>query len=111
MATYFVFGNAPTINNLIEDSATGERSYFHIKIEDSGHKLRHNILNINGHSVGLQVDYKGVISAVYKINDDHDGVKLLTMLIERWSDENSDDEDEPATAVIDDEMTDYIEQG
>jgi hypothetical protein len=109
MATYFVFGNSPTISDLIEASAKGERTYFHINIEDSKLKLRHNILNINGHSVGLQVDYKGVISAIYKINEDHDGVKLLTMLIEQWSDKHSEEDDEPATAVIDDEMVEYFE--
>jgi hypothetical protein len=110
MATYFVFGKAPTIPDLIEATVKGERTYINIKIVDSGYKLRHKILNINGHSVGIQLDEEGIISAVYQVNEDHDGVKLLNMLIEKWSDENSEDEDEPAVAVIDDELVNYFEQ-
>ena len=108
MATYFVFGNAPSIDNLIEASTKGERTYLHIKMEESQFRLRHFIMNINGHKVGLQTDNEGIISAIYKVDDDHDGVKLLTMLVERWSEENSDDEEELATTVVDDELINYF---
>ena len=111
MATYFVFGNAPSLNDLLEATVKGERTYFHIEIKDSKYKFRHKMLNINGHSVGLQLDEEGIISAVYQVNEDHDGVKLLNMLIEKWSDENSEDEEEPAVSVIDDELINYFEQG
>ena len=80
-----------------------------IKIEDAEDKSGHYILNVNGHLVGTQVDTTGIITAIYGIDADNEGIRLLTALIEQWSEENSEDEAIIATTVIDDEMSIYLE--
>ncbi len=109
MATYFVFGNAPTVNNLLEYIGKDEKTDYPIKIEDAEVNSGHYIININGHIVGAQIERAGIITAIYAIHDDDEGVRLLTLLIGQWSKENSVDEEEIATTVIDDEMSIYHE--
>lgn len=109
MATYFVFGNAPTVDNLLNYIGKDETSDDIIKIEDAENKPGHYILNINGHIVGAQIDIAGFITAIYGTDADYEGVRLLTVLIEQWSEENSIDEKDIATTVIDEEMGIYLE--
>jgi hypothetical protein len=109
MATYFVFGNAPTVDDLHEFVGIDETSDDLIKIEDAEDRSGHYIMNINGHLVGAQTDYDNYITAVYAIDSDNEGVRLLTILIEQWSEENSEYEKDIATTVIDDEMSIYLD--
>lgn len=109
MATYFVFGNAPTIDNLLNFIGKDESSDDIIKIDDAQDKPGHYILNINGHPVGTQINVAGFITAIYGIDSDYEGVRLLTILIEQWSEENSVDEKDIATTVIDEEMGIYLD--
>jgi hypothetical protein len=109
MATYFVFGNAPSIDNLLDYTGKDEKSDDLIKIEDAENKPGHFLMNINGHAVGAQIDFHRTITAIYSIDSDLEGVRLLTILIEQWSDENSVDERDIATTVLDDEMSIYLE--
>lgn len=109
MATYFVFGNAPSIDNLLDYTGKDEKSDDLIKIEDAENKPGHFLMNINGHMVGAQIDFQRTITAIYSIDSDLEGVRLLTILIEQWSDENSVDERDIATTILDDEMSIYLE--
>ncbi len=109
MTTYFVFGNSPTAENLLEYSGKDEKSGSLIKIEKSVEKPGHYVFYINGHKVGAQINSNRTINAIYAIDSDEEGVRLLTMLIEQWSEENSIDENDIATTVIDDEMSIYLE--
>ena len=52
MPTYFVFGNAPTVNNLLDYTGKDETSDDFIKIEDAEDKSGPCLININGHMVG-----------------------------------------------------------
>ena len=109
MATFFVFGNSPTISKLLDFTGRDESTEYPIRIEDAEDKSGHYLLNINGHMVGSQIDNAGIITALYEIDSDSEGVRLLSVLIEQWSKENSSDEYEIATLVIDDEMSIYLE--
>ena len=109
MATYFVFGNAPTINELLDFTGKDESNDDYIKIDAAEDKSRHCFLNINGHIVGAQIGDTDTISAIYSIDADNEGVRLLTILIEQWSEENSLKEEDIATTVIDEEMSIYLE--
>jgi hypothetical protein len=108
MATYFVFGNAPTINELLDftgkDDITGEQ----IKVESADDKSGHSILKINGHSVGAKIDITDVITAMYAIDNDTMGLRLLGIIIEQWSEENSLEEKDMATTVIDDDVSLFL---
>lgn len=109
MATYFVFGNAPTINELLNFTGKDETSDEPIKVESADDKSGHCILKINGHLVGAKIDITDVITAMYAIDDDSMGLRLLGILIEQWSEENSVDEKDIATTVIDDEVSIFLE--
>jgi hypothetical protein len=109
MATYFVFGNAPKVNDLLEFAGKDEISEVPIKLEDADDISGHYFLNINGHIVGAQTDYDNFITAVYSIDSDNEGVRLLRILIEQWSEDISDDEKDIATTIIDEEMSIYLE--
>jgi hypothetical protein len=109
MATYFVFGNAPTVDDLINFTGIDEITNEPIKINSSEDKSGHTILNINGHMVGAQISIINVITAIYPIHEDYMGLRLLTILIEEWSEEHSEEEKDIATAVVDDEMSIYLE--
>ncbi len=109
MATYFVFGNSPTINELLDFTGKDESTDDYIKIDDAEDKSRHCFMNINGHLVGAQISDSDIISAIYAIGSDNEGVRLLTILIEQWSEENSKKEEDIATTVIDEEMSVYLE--
>jgi hypothetical protein len=108
MATYFVFGNAPTINELLDftgkDDLTGES----ISVESADDKSGHSILKINGHFVGAKIDITDVITALYAVDNDSMGLRLLGILIEQWSEENTIEEKDMATTVIDDEVSLFL---
>ena len=109
MATYFVFGNAPSIDNLLDYTGKDEKSDDLIKIEDAEIKPGHYLMSINVHTVWAQIDFHRIITAIYEIDADHEGVRLLSILIEQWSEENSVDERDIATTIVDDEMSIYLE--
>jgi hypothetical protein len=109
MATYFVFGNAPTVNDLLDYTGKDETSDDLIKIENAEDKSGHCFVNVNGHMVGAQINNTDIITAIYAIDADTEGVRLLTILIEQWSEENSMKEEDIATTVIDEEMSIYLE--
>ena len=109
MATYFVFGNAPTINELLNFTGKDESSNDPIIVESADDKSGHSILKINGHLVGAKIDLSDVITAMYAVDDDSMGLRLLGILIEQWSEENSVEEKDIATTVIDDEVSIYLE--
>jgi hypothetical protein len=109
MATYFVFGNAPKVDDLLDFTGKDESTDDFIKIEDAEDKSGHCFMNINGHMVGAQISDSDIISAIYTIDSDNEGVRLLTILIEQWSEENSKKEEDIATTVIDEEMSIYLE--
>jgi hypothetical protein len=109
MATYFVFGNAPTVDDLLDFTGKDETSDNLIKIEDAEDKSNHCLININGHMVGAQVGETDIVSAIYTIDEDNEGVRLLNILIEQWSEENSVKEEDIATTVIDEEMSIYLQ--
>jgi hypothetical protein len=108
MATYFVFGNAPTINELLNFTGKDETSDELIKVESADDKSGHSILKINGHQVGAKIDITDVITAMYAVDDDSMGLRLLGILIEQWSEENSVEEKDIATTVIDDEVSIFL---
>ena len=109
MATYFVFGNAPTINELLNFTGKDETSDEEITVESADDKSGHSILKINGHLVGAKIDITEVISAMYAVDDDTMGLRLLGILIEQWSEENTAEEKDIATTVIDDEVRIFLE--
>jgi hypothetical protein len=109
MPTYFIFGNAPTVNSLLDYTGKDETSDDFIKIEDAEDKSGHCLININGHMVGAQISDTDTITAIYGINADNEGLRLLTILIEQWSEENTMKEEDIATIVIDEEMSIYLE--
>jgi hypothetical protein len=109
MATYFVFGNAPTINDLLDFTGKDETSDEMIRVESADDKSGHSILKINGHLVGAKIDITGIITAMYAVEDDSMGLRLLGILIEQWSEENSAEEKDIATTVIDDEVSIFLE--
>jgi len=109
MATYFVFGNAPSIKELTGFSIKDELSDDIIKVEDAEDRAGHYILNLNGHMVGAQCNNTDPITAIYGMDGDVDGVRLLTLLLEKWSEENSTDEKDIATTISDDEMSIYLQ--
>lgn len=109
MATYFVFGNAPTVTNLLDYTGNDERDGSPVKIENAEVNSGHYIMTINDHFVGAQIDRAGIVTAIYAINADNEGVRLLTLLIEQWSEDNSVDEEDIAVTIIDDEMGVYLE--
>lgn len=108
MATYFVFGNAPTINELLDYTGKDETTDELIKVESADDKSGHSILKINGHYVGAKIDITDVITAMYAIDNDSMGLRLLGILIEQWSEENSLEEKDMATTVIDDEVSLFL---
>jgi hypothetical protein len=108
MATYFVFGNAPTINELLDFTGKDETSDELIKVESADDKSGHSILKINGHPVGAKIDVTDVITAMYAVDNDSMGLRLLGILIEQWSEENSLEEKDFATTVIDDEVSLFL---
>jgi hypothetical protein len=108
MATYFVFGNAPTIIELLDFTGKDETSDELIKVESADDISGHSILRINGHLVGAKIDITDVITAMYAIDNDSMGLRLLGILIEQWSEENSLDEKDIATSVIDDEVSLFL---
>jgi hypothetical protein len=109
MATYFVFGNAPTIDELLTYTGIDNMSGELINIESTDDKSGHCIMKINGHVVGAKIDIPGVISAMYAVDDDSMGLRLLGILIEQWSEENSSGDSDIATTVIDDEVSLFLE--
>ena len=109
MATYFVFGNAPTINELLNFTGKDETSDEEIKVESADDKSGHSILKINGHLVGAKIDMTDVITAMYAVDDDSMGLRLLGILIEQWSEENSVEEKDMAKTVIDDEVSIFLD--
>ena len=109
MATYFVFGKAPAIDDLFDYTGRDEKNERAIKIEEAEDKSGHYLLSINGHMVGAQISKTGIFTAIYEVDSDNEGVRLLTLLIEQWSKENSLDEADFVTTVIDDEMSLYLE--
>jgi hypothetical protein len=109
MATYFVFGNAPTVNELFDYTGRDESTEYPIKIEDAEDKSGHYIMNINGRMAGALINNAGIIKAIYEIDEDMEGVRLLSLLIEQWSRENSFDETNTLDIVVDDEMGIYLE--
>jgi hypothetical protein len=108
MATYFVFGNAPTISELLDYTGKDETTDELIKVESADDKSGHSILKINGHYVGAKIDITDVITALYAIDNDSMGLRLLGILIEQWSEENSLEEKDMATTVIDDEVSLFL---
>ena len=109
MATYFVFGNAPSIKDLMGFSVKDELSADIIKVEDAEDRSGHYILNLNGHTVGAQLNNSEIITAIYGMDGDNEGVRLLTLLLEKWSEENSIDEKDIATTISDDEMSIFLQ--
>jgi len=109
MATYFVFGNAPKINDLLDYKGKDKTTDNPIEIESAEDKSGHSILNINGHLVGVQIGNTDIVNAIYGVGGDKEGVRLLTILIEQWSEENSNDDKDTVTAVIDEEISIYLE--
>lgn len=109
MATYFVFGNAPTIIELLYFTGKDESTDDNIMVAIADDKWGHSILNINGHIVGAQIDNNNVIKAIYSVDSDNEGLRLITILIEQWSEENSLEENDIATTVVDNEMSIYLE--
>ncbi len=109
MATYFVFGNAPAVSDLLGYAGKDETTDDLIKIEDSDVISGHYILTINGHKTGAQIERSGIITAIYAMDEDYEGVRLLTMLISQWNVENSNDEEDIVNIVSDDEMSAYLE--
>jgi hypothetical protein len=109
MATYFVFGNAPAIIDLLNFTGRDETSDEVIKVESADDKSGHSILKINGHLVGAKIDINNLISAMYAIDNDSMGLRLLGIIIEQWSEENSVNEKDIATTIIDDEVSIYLE--
>jgi hypothetical protein len=109
MATYFVFGNTPTIDELMDYTGVDNMSGELINIESADDRSGHSIIKINGHMVGAKIDIPGVISAMYAIDDDIMGLRLLGILIEQWSEENTTGEIDIATTVIDDEVSLFLE--
>jgi hypothetical protein len=108
MATYFVFGNAPTINELLDFTGKDETTDELINVESADDKSGHSILKINGHYVGAKIDINDVITAMYAIDNDSMGLRLLGILIEQWSEENSLEEKDMATTVIDDDVSLFL---
>ena len=109
MSTYFVFGKVPAIVDLFEYTGRDKTTIREIKIEEAEDKSGHYLLSINGHMVGAQISNEGIFTAIYEVDSDFEGVKLLTLLIEQWSRENSLYEADVATTVVDDEMSIYLE--
>jgi hypothetical protein len=109
MATYFVFGNAPGIKDLMGFSVKDEISDDIIRIEDAENRSGHYIINLNGHMVGAQLNNSEIITAIYGLDGDNEGVRLLILLLEKWSEENSIDEKDIATTISDDEMSIYLQ--
>jgi hypothetical protein len=109
MATYFIFGSAPKITELLNYTGIDPMSGELITVESTSDKSGHSIMKINGRMVGAKIDAIGVISAIYAIDDDSMGLRLLGILIEQWSEENSTEENEIATTVIDDEVSLYLD--
>ena len=109
MATYFVFGNAPTINELLDYTGIDNMSGELINIESADDRSGHSIMKVNGHLVGAKIDITEDIIAIYAVNEDSMGLRLLGILIEQWSEENSDEEKNFATTIIDDEVSLYLE--
>jgi hypothetical protein len=71
MATYFVFGNAPKVDDLLDFTGKDESTDDFIKIEDAEDKSGHCFMNINGHMVGAQISDSDIISAIYTIASDN----------------------------------------
>ena len=109
MSTYFVFGKAPAIVDLFDYTGRDEKTERTIKIEEAVDKSGHYLLSINGHMVGAQISNEGIFTAIYEVDSDIEGVRLLGLLIEQWSRENSPDEADVAITVVDDEMSIYLE--
>jgi hypothetical protein len=109
MATYFVFGNAPAIDELLNFTGIDVMSGEKINVESTDDRSGHCIMKINSHLVGAKIDITGVISAIYAIDDDIMGLRLLGILIEQWSEENTASEMEIDTTVIDDEVSLFLE--
>lgn len=109
MATYFVFGNAPTINDLLDFNGIDPMSGEMINIDSAEDISGHSILKINGHMAGTKIDNSDIVTAIYAVDDDSMGLRLLGILIEQWSEENTADEKDIATTVIDDEVSIFLE--
>jgi hypothetical protein len=109
MATYFVFGNSPKVNDLLSFTGKDIINGDYIKIEEAENKAGHCFMNINNRMVGVQITSDDIITAIYPIDCDSEGVRLLTILIEQWSTENSEREEEIAMTVIDEEMSLFLE--
>jgi hypothetical protein len=109
MATHFVFGNAPTVNNLLNYTGIDSKSSDLITVESAEGKTGHYLLKINDRMVGVQIDRTNIIRAVYTVNSDDEAVRLITMLIAQWSEENSQEEEDIASTIIDEEMSIYLE--
>jgi len=59
--------------------------------------------------VGAQLNNSEIITAIYGLDGDNEGVRLLILLLEKWSEENSIDEKDIATTISDDEMSIYLQ--
>jgi hypothetical protein len=93
---------------LLNFTGKDETSNELIIVESADDKSGHSILKINGHLVGAKIDITDVITAMYAVNDDSMGLRLLGILIEQWSEENSVEENDIATTVIDDEVSLFL---
>jgi|WetSurMetagenome_2_1015567.scaffolds.fasta_scaffold02033_8 hypothetical protein len=109
MATHFVFGNAPTVNNLLNYRGIDSKTSDLIIVESAEGKDGHYLLKINERIVGVQTDRTNIIRAVYTVNCDEEAVRLITILIGLWSEENSLEEEDIASTIIDEEMSIYLE--
>jgi len=51
-----------------------------IRIEDAENRSGHYIINLNGHMVGAQLNNSEIITAIYGLDGDNEGVRLLILL-------------------------------
>jgi len=108
MATYFVFGNTPVIKNLIDFTGKDEKSGAPVKIKDADFKKGHYMVNINDHSVGVLCNEAELINAIYAIDEDNEGIRLFTSLIEQWGEINSNRKTGTTQTIVDDDMGLYL---
>jgi hypothetical protein len=108
MTTYFVFGNSPVIKNLLEFTGKDEKSGAPVKIKHADFKQGHYMININDHSVGVLCNESELINAIYSIDEDNEGIRLFTTLMEQWSEVNLNPNKEIVTAIADDDMGLYF---
>ena len=89
MATYFVFGNSPIVKNLLDFTGEDEKSGNPVRIKEADFNHGHYLININDHSVGVLCNESELINAIYSIDEDNEGIRLLNLLVEQWSEKHS----------------------